>query len=80
VDESGQIVAQQDQRPFKGRWPTPAWQPGQIYADSYEIALPETLPAGDYTIRLGLYDTAGRVPLSMGDGDMWLWSQKVRIE
>ena len=80
VDDSGQIVAQQDQRPLKGRWPTPAWQPGQNYVDLYEITLPDTLPAGEYAIRLGLYDAVGRVPLSTGADDMWLWDRAVKIE
>jgi hypothetical protein len=80
VDETGQIIAQQDQQPANGRWPTPAWQPGQVYHDLHEIRLPDTLPAGDYEIRLGLYDAAGRAPLAGEAGDTWVRSRPVNVE
>jgi hypothetical protein len=71
VDGDGQIVAQRDQRPFNGRWPVQVWQPGQVYSDLHNLDLPVPLPAGDYDIRLGLYDGAEREQLSAREGDYW---------
>jgi hypothetical protein len=66
--------------PFGGRWPTQVWQPGQLYSDLYEITLPDTLPAGEYAIRLGLYDAAGRAPLPADADDAWEWGRPVNIQ
>jgi len=71
VDGDGQIVAQHDQRPFNGRWPTQVWQPGDVYTDLHEIHLPVTIPASSYDIRIGLYDYIGREQLSVGAIDYW---------
>ena len=64
LNEEGEIVAQQDEKPGHGRWPTPGWQIGQQIHHTLTIALPETLPLGSYSFRIGWYDDAGSVPLS----------------
>lgn len=48
-------VAQGDQAPLNGDWPTWAWEPGQIVRDDYPIALPPDLQPGRYELRAGLY-------------------------
>ncbi len=48
-------VAQGDQAPLNGDWPTWAWEPGQIVRDDYPIALPTDLQPGRYELRAGLY-------------------------
>ncbi|MGD1991562.1 MAG: glycosyltransferase family 39 protein [Anaerolineae bacterium] len=64
LDESGQIVAQHDGPPRHGRYPTTAWQAGDVVPDVHVLAVP-TLPAEE-GLRLitGLYDpdTMDRLP------------------
>lgn len=64
VDENGNIVAQRDQRPFDNRFPMPTWQPGEVLRDIYPVSLPAGLPSGSYSLKVGLYDTAGRLSRS----------------
>ncbi len=80
VDAQGQIVAQSDRQPFDGRWPTPVWREGESLQDTYEIMVPDTLPAGNYGLRFGFYDTTGRLMLSDGSADHWFLVDAVRIE
>lgn len=55
VDAQGRIVAQHDGVPGLGKQPTTGWLPGEVVADPVEIALPPNLPAGQYTLRVGMY-------------------------
>jgi hypothetical protein len=62
---AGETVAQKDQPPLKGAYPTGLWDPGEIIADTISLPLPETLPAGEYQLVAGLYDlaTGARLPV-----------------
>jgi len=42
--------------PRAGRYPTTDWRPGEVVVDSRTLALPDELPAGDYSVRVGFYD------------------------
>lgn len=79
ADSQGEIVAQQDRPPFHGRWPTPVWQSGEMLQDLYEIALPDTLPAGEYELRVGFYDHMGRLMLADESGDYWHLPNAVKV-
>ncbi|MBK8987633.1 MAG: hypothetical protein IPM39_16405 [Chloroflexi bacterium] len=57
VDETGAIVAQRDVMPDNGRLPTTCWQPAEFISDGHSLTL-DGLPAGTYSLRLGLYDQA----------------------
>ena len=65
LDNQGRLVAQVDQQPLKGQWPTQLWQSGHKLADRYTLALNSPLPPGDYTLAVGLYeaDTLQRLPV-----------------
>jgi hypothetical protein len=64
LDESGQLVAQIDQRPQGGQFPTLTWRAGDRIPDRLEF---ETLPGDWQRIIIGLYDRNGdRLPL-MGE-------------
>jgi hypothetical protein len=80
VDSEGNIIAQQDRLPLDGRWPTPAWRPDEVYHDTYEIVLPESLPVGAYGLRIGFYDTAGRLPLDDGGQEFWFLPGVVQVQ
>jgi len=72
VNEAGELAAGQDQMPLNGFAPTHLWTDGLRLADDHELALPMDLPAGRYAIRVGLYDGAGRLPVTQagaGVGD-----------
>ncbi len=56
LDDSGARVAGQDGVPGGGFAPTSAWGPDIPQADHHGLALPPTLPAGDYTLGVALYD------------------------
>jgi hypothetical protein len=62
---AGETVAQKDQPPLGGAYPTSLWDPGEIIADELTIPLPENLPAADYSLVVGLYDfaTGQRLPV-----------------
>jgi hypothetical protein len=65
LDETGQLVAQQDREPQSGFAATQLWQPGMVFSDEYTLELPPDLPPGEFSVRVGLYDAAGvRLPLS----------------
>jgi hypothetical protein len=67
IDGAGRTVAQVDVAPGGGDAPpTSAWQAGQQIAVPLPLPLPESLPAGDYQITLGVYDarTGQRLPFS----------------
>lgn len=68
INSNGDIVAQIDRPPVDGLAPTNRWHPGDLVRDPYQIPLPAALPAGDYTLYVGLYtEENGR--LAVDDAD-----------
>ncbi|MCY4147352.1 MAG: glycosyltransferase family 39 protein [Chloroflexi bacterium] len=53
---NGQGVVNSDAVPG-GIYPTSLWQPGPLYFDERKLKLPCDLPAGDYPLLLGMYET-----------------------
>jgi hypothetical protein len=51
----GQILAQQDNPPVGGTYPTTLWLPGEVVADPYEISLPPDVGPGDFPVQVGFY-------------------------
>lgn len=71
LDASGQLVTQLD-RPIGGpSSPTSTWREGQAWRDSYPILLPESLPAGTYSLQIGMYDwpSLERLPITNTEED-----------
>ncbi len=64
IGADGRPAAQGDDFPMGGARPTTSWQPGETLIDTYTIALPQDLPAGDYPLRIGFYDPGTGVRLS----------------
>ena len=69
----GPPVAQQDGPPVHNYVPTAFWQAGDRIYDEKTIALPANLPAGEYTLGAGLYDSATgeRLPAIGPDGQRY---------
>ncbi|MGH2461812.1 MAG: hypothetical protein ACRDIY_23400, partial [Chloroflexota bacterium] len=61
VDQRGQTVAQQDAKPVDGLDPTLNWR-GTV-VDRHGLVIPPTAAPGEAWIEVGLYDTAGRLPV-----------------
>ncbi len=59
IDSQGALVAQQDNWPVGGAWPTTCWRPGESIFDPYAVALPPDLPAGTYQVLVGAYGPDG---------------------
>ncbi len=56
IDSDGNLVAQHDSQPVDNAYPLPAWREGVIVRDSHQITIPPELPAGTYSLYIGLYD------------------------
>jgi len=65
LNEAGALVAQSDAEPMSGFMPTGRWKPGQQIPDHYGVVLPLDLPAGHYTLHVGMYRPSGeRLPVA----------------
>jgi hypothetical protein len=82
LDSSGTKLAQRDGQPVLWLRPTSTWLPGERIVDRYGLLLPDDLPAGDYTVAVGLYDpaTGDRQPSSAGPEDFAIELGPVRVE
>ncbi|RLC98369.1 MAG: hypothetical protein DRI77_05190, partial [Chloroflexi bacterium] len=61
-DADGNLGPQSDSWAYHGTRPPYTWQPGEIVIDPQLLALPAGWPAGQYSLEVGLYDPAGRLP------------------
>jgi 4-amino-4-deoxy-L-arabinose transferase-like glycosyltransferase len=57
-DQSGQFVLGADSKPRNGLYSTQVWQSGEGVVDEHRVDLPSNLPPGEYTIKVGAYDSA----------------------
>ena len=66
-DDSGR-VAQSDQAPLLGYYPTTQWEGGQIFADEYRVEIPPETPPGRYVVTAGMYhpDPPQNLPVLAG--------------
>jgi hypothetical protein len=55
LDGASQVVAQRDAEPADNLRPTTSWKPGERIEDNYGITVPPSLPAGSYTLEIGMY-------------------------
>jgi|GEM_PF-1411684 len=64
----GFVITQRDQPPFGGARPTSHWQPGETYADRYELTLDDSVTPGDYLLLAGMYAPETGRRLAVLDG------------
>jgi hypothetical protein len=64
-DTIGQTVAQKDQPPLNGAYPTSLWDLGEIVVDEITLELPAGLPPGEYTLVIGMYDFTSGIRLAV---------------
>jgi hypothetical protein len=67
----GELVAQQDNPPRRGAYPTDTWSLGTLVEDPYEIQVPLEAKPGEYTLSAGMYNpaTMERLPVEAADGE-----------
>jgi MFS family permease len=58
LDADGKLVGGWDNVPCHGTCPTTTWRPGEIVRDEYAIPTGRDWPAGEYSIEVGVYDSA----------------------
>ena len=84
LDASGHPIGQGDGDPVNGLRLTSSWRPGEVIVDRHAVPLTAELPAGDYTLVVGLYrrDTGDRVAVTV-DGvqppERWINLGKITI-
>jgi hypothetical protein len=55
VDAGDNIVAQKDNPPVDGFYPTTKWEVGEIVRDQYDLGIPPEVPSGEYQLNVGMY-------------------------
>lgn len=72
-DSEGVKIAQDDQPPAAGFWPTSHWRAGQVITSTHTLSLPAGLPPGQYRLGTGMYDptTGQRLFAYRADGSEW---------
>jgi hypothetical protein len=71
-DQAGELVAQADDQPCNGAYPTSWWEVGEIVEDIHWVDLPLSLPPGRYEVMGGLYQwpTGQRLSVIDGNGEL----------
>jgi hypothetical protein len=76
IDAANQPVAQQDNPPLGGAFPTylwfPKWVAGQQVIDPYRLVVPPGTPPGEYALEVGMYSFTGlqRAPFFDAEGNL----------
>ncbi len=66
-NQDGETIAQRDQLPLNGAYPTSLWDSGEVIRDEVLIPLPDQISSGDYQIIVGMYDFQTGQRLSVPD-------------
>lgn len=69
IGPDGQLAFQQDKVTLNALLPTSRWPANQIQRDVYAMVVPAELPAGRYSIRVGMYDPVSGKRLHAPQGD-----------
>ena len=65
LDASGQYITGNDQIPAQWQRPTTSWVVGEYVVDPHRLTISAELPAGDYQIAIGIYNTATQTRLML---------------
>lgn len=76
LDDNGQVVASLEEQPLASRYPTSAWQSGELVRDRHWLDVPIGTAPGRYRLIVGLYRAEDRQrletvrgPLRLGKSD-----------
>lgn len=80
VNQPDLNAASRDTGPLLGQYPTSRWRVGEILTDNPNLALPPTLPPGEYNLVMGLYLSDGKfTPLPLADEAASLTLGRLRV-
>jgi hypothetical protein len=68
VDEESHILAQKDNPPADGFYPTTKWEPGEVMRDQYDLIIPQDV-SGDWELKIGMYNAETGQRLSAVAGE-----------
>jgi uncharacterized membrane protein len=71
LNDTGQLVAQNDGFPFQNARPTSSWQPGEVVYDPHPLDLSALAP-GHYSVAVQLYTYYDGMKYPTSDGQQWL--------
>ncbi|MGE5603015.1 MAG: hypothetical protein ACM30E_08190, partial [Nitrososphaerales archaeon] len=71
LDDQGKVVANLEEQPLAGRYPTQSWQPGELVRDRHSLALPVDIAPGRYRVIAGVYRASDRQRLKTGNQDSY---------
>lgn len=54
-DPQTRVLAQKDEQPFGGMFPTSQWEPGQVFKQVYELTIPADATVGSREVEVGMY-------------------------
>jgi hypothetical protein len=74
----GAVVAQKDNL-HPANLPTTQWEPDVYVADTHAFVVPAELAAGDYELRVGVYDPQTNMRLETSEGGRFLLLARVRV-
>jgi len=60
----GSLVTQHDGSPANGTRPTDTWSAGDQVSDDHQLNIPPDASPGEYWLRVGMYDSAGRLAVT----------------
>jgi len=86
LDVDGKLVAQRDQIPGAGKYPTTGWRPEEVIVDECQIPVTMQVGPGEYNLAIGMHDvtTGQRLPVrdregsSLPNGRLFL-DERIRI-
>jgi hypothetical protein len=77
LGQNGLPVAQQDNEPVNGTYPTNRWRRGERVSDPYAFVLPADLAPGQYRVEVGLYRIGDLSRLPVLDENLAVLDDKV---
>ncbi len=78
IDAQNRVVAYGDAEPGNGTLPTTGWIADEYIIDPHTLSL-NNVPAGTYTIAIGVYDPATGARLKTGDGQERVLIENVNV-
>ncbi|HRE46160.1 MAG TPA: hypothetical protein PLD47_00410, partial [Aggregatilineales bacterium] len=81
VDSAGVVRAQRAETPLGSFGQMTTWVRGGYYRDNHALALPATLPAGEYEVWVLVFDwrTGGNLPLRGDEAGEYIIAGRVRV-
>jgi len=64
-NKMGQMIAQKDNPPAEGKYPTSLWDVGEVIRDEYVLSLPDNSTGEQYEVAVGLYNPVSKERLTL---------------